>query len=140
MRKGVVAVFGTEPVGFSLAGGFVAVVAAAAGASLLLAPAEVTGRVLIMAIVVCAHAARGVRAGVALATAVMAWFFCTGFLVNAAGELSFGRPDLLRLGLLVVVALGANACAAAHRAVAARRRLGVPLPGEDPAQLVLVRN
>ncbi|MGJ6963652.1 hypothetical protein ACSDR0_17250 [Streptosporangium sp. G11] len=132
--------FGSEPVGFSLAGGFVTVVATAATASLLLASAEVTGRVLIMVIAVCAYAACGVRAGVALATAVMAWFFGTGFLVNGAGELSFGRPDLLRLGLFVVVALGANACAAAYRAIVARRRLHVPLPGEDPSRLVLVRN
>ncbi|MFF3440726.1 hypothetical protein [Streptosporangium sp. NPDC002721] len=138
--KEVVAVFGAEPVGFSLAGGFVTVVAAVAAASLLLAPAEATGRVLIMAIAVCAHAAREVRAGVALATAVMAWFFSTGFLVNGAGELSFGRPDLLRLGLLVVVALGANACAASYRAITARRRLRVTLAGEDPSRLVLVRN
>ncbi|MGS2642523.1 hypothetical protein [Streptosporangium sp. LJ11] len=132
--------FGTEPAGFSLAGGFVAVVAAAMAASLLLAPAEVAGRVLIMAIAVCAYAACGVRAGVALATAVMAWFFGTGFLVNGAGELSFGRPDLVRLGMLVAVALGANACTAAYRVVAARRRLRVPLAGEDPSRLVLVRN
>ncbi|WP_329088827.1 MULTISPECIES: hypothetical protein [unclassified Streptosporangium] len=132
--------FESEPVGFSLAGGFVTVVATAATASLLLAPAEVAGRVLIMAIAVCAYAACGVRAGVALVTAVMAWFFGTGFLVNGAGELSFGRPDLLRLGLFVVVALGANAGTAVCRAVAARRRLRVPLPSEDPSRLVLARN
>ncbi|MER6825220.1 hypothetical protein ABT352_04455 [Streptosporangium sp. NPDC000563] len=131
---------GIEPVGFSLAGGFVTVVATAATASLLLAPAETAGRVLIMAIAVCAYAARGVRAGVALATAVMAWFFGTGFLVNGAGELSFGRQDLLRLGLFTIVALGTNACVAGCRMVAARRRLRVPLPGEDPSRLVLARN
>ncbi|MEU8381358.1 hypothetical protein [Streptosporangium sp. NPDC048865] len=130
---------GTEPAGFSLAGGFVVVVAAVATASMLLAPAEVAGRVLVVVIAVCAYSARGVRAGVALATAVMAWSFGTGFLVNGAGELTFGRPDLLRLGLLVVVALGANACAAAYRAVTARR-LGVPLPAEDASQLALARN
>ena len=108
----------SEPAGFSLGGGFLVVIAATVVASLPFAPAETTARVLIMALAVFGYAACGIRITVSLATAVMAWLFGTGFLVNTAGELGFTGSDLLHLGLLVVAALGGSTCAAMRRTAA----------------------
>ncbi|WP_214321872.1 hypothetical protein [Nonomuraea sediminis] len=62
---------------------------------------DLPGRLAAMVIVVGVYA-MSVRSVVgALATAVMAWLFATGFLVNAEGMLTFSRADLLRLGLFL---------------------------------------
>ncbi|MDP9847418.1 hypothetical protein [Streptosporangium lutulentum] len=123
-----------QPAGFSLAGGFLVVVAATVTASLSFAPAEITARVLIMAIAVCGYAACGIRVTVSLATAVTAWLFGTGFLVNGAGELSFGGSDLLRLGLLVVAALGGSTYAATRRAAGRRLRRSSEIAATEPGR------
>lgn len=125
----------SEPVGFSLGGGFLVVIAATVVASLSFVPAETTARVLIMALAVFGYAACGIRITVSLATAVMAWLFGTGFLVNTAGELGFTGSDLLRLGLLVVAALGGSTCAAMRRAAAGRRpRVSSEVAAAEPGQ------
>ncbi|MFC7645961.1 hypothetical protein ACFQX6_39210 [Streptosporangium lutulentum] len=103
-------------------------------ASLSFAPAEITARVLIMAIAVCGYAACGIRVTVSLATAVTAWLFGTGFLVNGAGELSFGGSDLLRLGLLVVAALGGSTYAATRRAAGRRLRRSSEIAATEPGR------
>ncbi|MEV7010272.1 hypothetical protein [Streptosporangium sp. NPDC051022] len=94
----------SEPVGFPLSDGFLVTVAATVVASLLFAPGDTTARVAVMMIAVCVHVLREPRRSVALATAVMAWLFTTGFLVNTSAELTFGGHDLTRLGLLLLVA------------------------------------
>lgn len=130
----------SEPIGFSLAGGFLVVVGSTVTASLLFSPSELSGRVLIMMIAVCGYAAREIPRSISLATAVMAWLFTTGFLVNAAGELTFGRPDLLRLGLLLLaVALTGGTRTAINHLQAPRPHVPVPLPREESAVVEPVR-
>lgn len=88
-----------KPIEFVIAGGFVASVAGCAATAMLLS--DLPGRVAAMALVVGVYA-MSVRSVVgALATAMMAWLFATGFLVNTEGTLTFSRADLLRLGLFL---------------------------------------
>lgn len=88
---------GRPPTGLLLAGGFAVTVLACA-----VVAAAVPGtraRVWVMAAVVTVFAARARSVPAALVTALTAWCFTTGFLVNAAGTLTFGRSDLVRLGV-----------------------------------------
>ncbi|MEU0522004.1 hypothetical protein [Streptosporangium sp. NPDC006007] len=120
--------FRSEQVGFSLAGGLLAVIAATVVASLVFTAAETAGRLSVVMLAVCCHAARGVRVAAAVATVVMAWLFTTGFLVNSAGELTFDGPGLSRLGLLAVAALAGGGYAVFHRAPVAQRRESTSVP------------
>ncbi|TDD44034.1 hypothetical protein E1286_27825 [Nonomuraea terrae] len=88
---------GRPPAGLLVAGGFAVTVLACA-----VVAAAVPGtraRVWVMAAVVTVFAARARDVPAALVTALTAWCFTTGFLVNALGTLTFGRSDLVRLGV-----------------------------------------
>ncbi|WP_155346096.1 hypothetical protein [Acrocarpospora pleiomorpha] len=78
---------------------------------------EIGTRVAVIAAVVGLFGAWARHMGAALVTAVMAWFFATGFLVNAAGLLTFVGQDFIRLTVL----LGASITGGAY-GVRARRR------------------
>lgn len=82
-------------------GGFVLSVLASATVSLVL-PADWRAVAVGGAVAVYALWSRSALAG--LATGLMAWCFVTGFVVNAAGELTFAAPDLVRM--LVFLAVG----------------------------------
>ncbi|MFI7611254.1 hypothetical protein ACIBP6_08555 [Nonomuraea terrae] len=88
---------GRPPAGLLVAGGFAVTVLACAvvAAAVPGAPA----RVWVMAAVVTVFAARARDVPAALVTALTAWCFTTGFLANALGTLTFGRSDLVRLGV-----------------------------------------
>ncbi|MFI6600263.1 hypothetical protein ACIBHX_28800 [Nonomuraea sp. NPDC050536] len=92
-----------KPIEFVIAGGFVASVAGCAATAMLFS--DLPGRVAAMALVVGVYA-MSVRDVVgAPVTAVMAWMFTTGFLVNSEGTVTLSRADLLRLGLFLAAGL-----------------------------------
>ncbi|PZG18507.1 hypothetical protein [Nonomuraea aridisoli] len=102
---------GRPPAGLLVAGGFAVTVLKCA-----VVAAAVPGtraRVWVMAAVVTAFAARARSLPAGLATAVTAWCFTTGFLVNTLGTLTFGRSDLVRLGVFAVGGLGGRRAAPA---------------------------
>lgn len=110
---------------FLIPGGFALAVVACAGAAFL--PAD--WQIYAMAAAVGAYALWSRSALAGLATGVMAWFFTTGFLVNGAGELSFGGADLLRLGILMAPGL-LGLWNIVHRRVVEGPVAGVPsVPG-----------
>jgi hypothetical protein len=109
------------PLGFLIPLGFVVVVAVCAAASLAL-PAGVV-RVTAMGVAVVAFAGWARSLTAASATAVTAWFFATGFLVNAAGELTFASPDLVRLGAFAGAGLVGSAFAVSRDLRAGPKRV-----------------
>lgn len=114
---------------FLIPGGFAVAVAACVGASFL--PAEWQAYAMAAAVGVYALWSRNVLAG--LATGVMAWFFATGFLVNGAGELTFGSADLVRLGILMAPGL-LGLWNIVHRRVMEGSAAGVPRPHVLPSR------
>ncbi|MFC4114496.1 hypothetical protein [Nonomuraea zeae] len=115
-----------RPLEFLIPGGFGLSVLACAAVALTLPAPEVVPRAVVMGAVVAAYAlwSRSVLAG--LATGVMAWCFTTGFLVNAAGELTFTPGDLVRLTAFLALGLGGGV----PRAARARRRRTSRQPGQ----------
>ncbi|SPL88612.1 unnamed protein product [[Actinomadura] parvosata subsp. kistnae] len=81
-----------------------------------------------------------VRFLAALCAGVMAWCFATGFLVNAAGELTFGHADLVRLTAFMVVAVAGCACGQMLRALRVRRRLHGLARAERQAPILLAED
>ncbi|MCC5575643.1 hypothetical protein IMZ11_08305 [Microtetraspora sp. AC03309] len=108
------------PVEFLIPGGFVLVVVTCAVAALALP--EGTVRVITMAAAVGAFALWAGNPAAALATAATAWFFTTGFLVNGAGELTFSRDDVIRLGAFVATGLAGLGCDRLRQVHGSRRR------------------
>ncbi|MEV0615366.1 hypothetical protein AB0I81_18760 [Nonomuraea sp. NPDC050404] len=106
---------GTIPAGFVFVIGLCAVAAVAFPQS--------TARVVVMGVGIGAFGVWVVRYLAALCAGVMAWCFTTGFLVNASGELTVGREDLVRLATFIVVAVVGCACGQAFRELRSRRRL-----------------
>lgn len=97
--------------------GDVAVIAALFGCAGLHAGRPLTEGLVLL--VVAAHAAGlGIWLGPALG--VTAWAFVTGFVVHDLGVLTFRDPDLVRLGLFVLVGLGAALLAKTAGPTAAR--------------------
>ncbi|GGS97372.1 hypothetical protein ACFFV7_21740 [Nonomuraea spiralis] len=94
----------SRPLEFLIVGGFVLSVSACAAVSLVLPGDAVTLRVVVMGAVVPIYSFWSRSAVAGPATAVMSWFFATGFLVNGAGELTFASADVVRA--LVFLALG----------------------------------
>jgi hypothetical protein len=109
----------------SIPAGFVFVVGLCAVAALTF-PQSVA-RVVVMGVGVGAFGAWAVHYPAVLCTGAMAWCFTTGFLVNAAGELTFGREDLLRLAAFTGVAVAGCACGQVFRAL--RRHSHEEVPG-----------
>ncbi|MEU8276375.1 hypothetical protein ACFYOK_33785 [Microbispora bryophytorum] len=91
------------PLEFLVVGGFVSAVLSCVAAAL--AFSDIPDRVVTVAIVVGVYAARGRSLVSASATAIMAWMFLTGFLVNDAGTLTFSPADMVRLGILLATGL-----------------------------------
>lgn len=111
---------------FLITGGFVVSVAACAVVAALVPVG--TPRVVAMAVVAGAFAAWSRSPLAASATALMVWCFTTGFLVNTAGELTFTRSDVLRLGVFAAAAFAGLVVAQSLRVVSvgADRRPDVP--------------
>ncbi|TYB50950.1 hypothetical protein FXF51_54820 [Nonomuraea sp. PA05] len=120
---------GLIPAGFVFVIGLCAAVA--------LAFPESTARVVVTTLGVGVFGAWAVRHLAALCAAAMAWCFTTGFLVNTAGELTFRREDLVRLGVFIVVAVAGCFCGQAFRALGYRRRLSEPIRAEHRQAAVL---
>ncbi|MFE3451295.1 hypothetical protein ACFXJ8_20460 [Nonomuraea sp. NPDC059194] len=118
-----------------MTGGFVVSVAACAAVAALVP--EGTPRVVAMAAVAGTFAIWSRSPLAAAATALMTWLFTTGFLVNAAGELTFTRSDLVRLGVFGTAALVGLVAGALFRVVRARdeRRSFVSLWRRGPIQV-----
>lgn len=77
-------------------------------------------------LVVVAATALTVPIGYALLVAITGWAMLTGFVVNAAGTLTFHRDDLGHLALLVAAAVAASALAG-RTAGAVTPRASAPL-------------
>ena len=125
--------------GVLVAAGFAAVVAGSCAAALL-PPQLVAQRVAVLAAVVGVFAAFAGDIAAGLATAAIAWLFCNGFLVDRFGVLRWhGRVDLVRLGILCVVALVGTGLGWLIRTVRSAR-LAVPDPGPDLSEQPVVES
>lgn len=98
------------PLKFQIPAGFVVTVTGCA-----LAAATLPGGlpcVAAMAVVVGAFGLWSPGLTAASVTALMAWCFTTGFLVNDLGVLTFSPADLLRLGIFLAMATAGGAVGA----------------------------
>jgi hypothetical protein len=101
---------GACPLGFALAAGFTTSMVACLLASLAAPPHHATARLVVLALVIAGFAASVRSLPGAVLSAGMAWSMYLGFLVDQTGELRWhGVVDLVRLGVLVVVALAGSA-------------------------------
>ncbi|MFC4014093.1 hypothetical protein ACFOY2_43180 [Nonomuraea purpurea] len=108
-----------RPMAVLLPAGFVLGVGSCVVATVL---SGVAARLAVVAVAAGLYGAWARRWSAALATAVLAWCFATGFLVRGRGELTFTPDDLATMGEFVLTALAGCACAAVHAAVLRARR------------------
>ncbi|MDF5752838.1 hypothetical protein [Spongiactinospora sp. TRM90649] len=97
---------GNGSTGFQVAGGFAVALLACLGAAALFSRGETVAQVVVVAVAVGGYSAAVRRPLPALVTAIFAWAFTTGFLVNSDGVLTVGTlADLERFALFWLAAL-----------------------------------
>jgi hypothetical protein len=119
---------------FQIPAGFALAVVACAVAQAF--PGSVA-RLTVMGVATGAFAAWSRDHVAGLTTALAAWLFATGFLVNAEGELTFSRADAARLVVLLAAAIVGVACGVL-REVRAHVRAPSPARARGPVRPPLV--